>query len=66
MTTEHLLVETNSDGVATLTLNRPESLNSLSMELEFGLRDTIAALSKGPERARGGDHGQRPGVLRRR
>ncbi len=46
MTTEHLLVETNSDGVATLTLNRPESLNSLSMELEFGLRDTIAALSK--------------------
>src|SRR5690242_7483715 len=35
-----LLVE-RSDGVATLTLNRPESMNSLSVELKVALRTAL-------------------------
>ena len=34
-----------ADGVATLTLNRPESLNSLSTELKIQLRDTLAKIA---------------------
>jgi 2-(1,2-epoxy-1,2-dihydrophenyl)acetyl-CoA isomerase len=36
-----LLVERHQ-GVATLTMNRPESMNSLSVELKEALRDTLA------------------------
>lgn len=32
-------------GVATLTLNRPESLNSLDVDLKVALRDTLAAIA---------------------
>lgn len=39
-----LLLEV-ADGVATLTLNRPESLNSLNLELKVQLRDTLAKLA---------------------
>ncbi len=39
-----LLVET-ADGVATLTLNRPESLNSLSLALKVELRDTLTKIA---------------------
>ncbi len=42
--TETLLVE-RADGVVTLTLNRPESLNSLNTELKEALRDTLAELA---------------------
>ncbi len=42
-----LLVET-ADGVATLTLNRPESLNSLNTELKESLRDTLGQLTDDP------------------
>ncbi|HEY1488328.1 MAG TPA: enoyl-CoA hydratase-related protein, partial [Micromonosporaceae bacterium] len=34
-----------SDGVAILTLNRPESLNSLDLEFKVALRDTLAKLA---------------------
>ncbi|HEU4424180.1 MAG TPA: enoyl-CoA hydratase-related protein [Pilimelia sp.] len=41
--TEPLLVD-HTDGVTTLTLNRPASLNSLNGELKEALRDTLGAL----------------------
>jgi 2-(1,2-epoxy-1,2-dihydrophenyl)acetyl-CoA isomerase len=37
-----------ADGVATLTLNRPESLNSLSVDLKVALRDTLNNLADDP------------------
>ena len=42
--TDVLLVE-RADGVATLTMNRPESLNSLSLELKEALVATVRDLS---------------------
>jgi 2-(1,2-epoxy-1,2-dihydrophenyl)acetyl-CoA isomerase len=41
--TEPLLIE-RTDGVATLTLNRPDSLNSLNLALKDALREALAAL----------------------
>jgi 2-(1,2-epoxy-1,2-dihydrophenyl)acetyl-CoA isomerase len=41
---EVLLVE-RDEGVATLTMNRPESMNSLSVELKEALRDILAEVS---------------------
>jgi 2-(1,2-epoxy-1,2-dihydrophenyl)acetyl-CoA isomerase len=41
--TESLLVD-RTEGVATLTLNRPQSLNSLNRELKEALRDTLVEL----------------------
>ncbi|HYZ23545.1 MAG TPA: enoyl-CoA hydratase [Rhodopila sp.] len=38
------LLETVEDGVATLTLNRPESLNALSDEIRVGMLEAIARL----------------------
>src|SRR5208283_5295468 len=38
------LIETVEDGVATLTLNRPENLNALSDEIRLGLREAFARL----------------------
>jgi 2-(1,2-epoxy-1,2-dihydrophenyl)acetyl-CoA isomerase len=38
------LIETVDQGVATLTLNRPESLNALSMEIRFGLLESLERL----------------------
>ena len=40
---------TRDGGVVTLTLNRPDSLNSLDAELREALRDTLAALDTDPE-----------------
>jgi 2-(1,2-epoxy-1,2-dihydrophenyl)acetyl-CoA isomerase len=37
-----------ADTVATVTLNRPESLNSLSLELKVALRDTLDKLADDP------------------
>ncbi|MEV1287132.1 enoyl-CoA hydratase-related protein [Micromonospora sp. NPDC049679] len=42
--TEPLLID-RTDAVVTLTLNRPESMNSLDVALKEALRDTIAALA---------------------
>ncbi len=39
--TEHLLAH-KSDGVATLTLNRPQALNAMSGEMNAALQDTLA------------------------
>src|SRR3954452_14322968 len=41
--TDALLVD-RSDAVVTLTLNRPDSMNSLDVPLKEALRDTLAAL----------------------
>ena len=38
------LIETVEDGVATLTLNRPENLNALSDEIREGLLESIYRL----------------------
>jgi 2-(1,2-epoxy-1,2-dihydrophenyl)acetyl-CoA isomerase len=38
------LIETIEDGVATLTLNRPENLNALSEEIRLGLLESIHRL----------------------
>src|SRR5437763_16261824 len=35
------LLETSEDGIATLTLNRPERLNALSPEMTAGLKETL-------------------------
>lgn len=42
------LLETVEDGIATLTLNRPESLNALSDEIRLGLLDALARLGEDP------------------
>src|SRR6185437_13890556 len=38
------LLETIEDGIAILTLNRPEALNALSDEIRFGLVDALTRL----------------------
>jgi 2-(1,2-epoxy-1,2-dihydrophenyl)acetyl-CoA isomerase len=43
-----LLVD-RAEGVATLTLNRPDSLNSLDVDLKESLRDTLAQLAGDPQ-----------------
>jgi 2-(1,2-epoxy-1,2-dihydrophenyl)acetyl-CoA isomerase len=45
--TDALLVQ-RADGVATLTLNRPDSLNSLDTPLKEALRDTLGTLAGDP------------------
>jgi len=45
--TDPLLIDT-TDGVTTLTMNRPDSLNSLDVSLKEALRDAVAALSTDP------------------
>jgi 2-(1,2-epoxy-1,2-dihydrophenyl)acetyl-CoA isomerase len=40
-----ILLTDRTDGVVTLTLNRPDSLNSLDVALKIALRDTLAALA---------------------
>ncbi len=42
------LVETIEDGVAVLTLNRPDRLNALSQEMLSGLRESLAQLADAP------------------
>ena len=39
--TDSLLVD-RTDGVVTLTMNRPESMNALDVDLKEALRDTLA------------------------
>lgn len=45
--TDPLLIDT-TDGVTTLTMNRPDSLNSLDVPLKEALRDAVAELSTDP------------------
>jgi enoyl-CoA hydratase len=44
-TTDSLLIET-VDGVATLTLNRPESLNALNRDVWKGIADSVSVLGQ--------------------
>jgi 2-(1,2-epoxy-1,2-dihydrophenyl)acetyl-CoA isomerase len=46
--TDELLIERDG-GVVTLTLNRPDSLNSLNRQLKTSLRDALADLDSDPE-----------------
>lgn len=48
MDSKILLVE-EQNGVATLTLNRPEVMNAINFDLLYGLRDQIEALKSKPE-----------------
>jgi 2-(1,2-epoxy-1,2-dihydrophenyl)acetyl-CoA isomerase len=43
------LIETVEDGVATLTMNRPEARNALSAEMQKGLSDAIPRLAADPK-----------------
>ena len=54
-----------SDGVATVTLNRPDAMNALNTELKMALRDTLGAGCRGSRGARRAAHRHRPRVLRR-
>ena len=42
------LIETVEDGIATLTLNRPERLNALSMDMRHGLLEALERLGHDP------------------
>src|SRR5262245_8341767 len=42
------LIETIADGVATLTLNRPDRLNALSSPIMEGLLEALPRLAKDP------------------
>lgn len=44
---ETLTLSTN-DGIALLTLNRPDVLNSINTQLIADMRDAVAAVSKDP------------------
>jgi 2-(1,2-epoxy-1,2-dihydrophenyl)acetyl-CoA isomerase len=46
--TEPLLIE-RAGGVVTVTMNRPDSLNSLDIPLKLALRDTFTALDTDPD-----------------
>ena len=48
MTTEPLLLEI-ADGVATVTLNRPESLNAFNVALKVALREAVESLATDPK-----------------
>jgi enoyl-CoA hydratase/carnithine racemase len=48
-TPNSLLYETSTNGVATITLNRPERLNALTFEVYRELTDTFAALRNEPD-----------------
>ena len=46
--TDHL-IETRSDGVVTLTMNRPESLNAFSSTMMAGLEEAVPRLAQDPD-----------------
>ena len=55
-----------ADGVATLTLDRPERLNALTFEVYADLRDFFQELPRARRRARGRHHRPWPRLLLRR
>ena len=55
-----------SEGVATVTLDRPERLNAITEQLLDELLATLEAVAGDESDARSRPHRQRPRVLRRR
>lgn len=49
MSTEDVLLRADADGVATLTLNRPSSYNSLTVELKQRLLDALREVAADPK-----------------
>ena len=49
MTTSDTVLYEVSDGVATVTLNRPDAMNALNTELKTALRDTLLAAAADDE-----------------
>ena len=47
MTDEGLVLREDRDGVATLTLNRPDKLNAIDIPLMVALREHLDALAGG-------------------
>ena len=60
-----ILLREDVAGVAVLTLNRPQTRNSLSEAMLEALGDALTAIAARCQRARGRARRQRPGVLRR-
>ena len=46
--TDHLLVD-HQDGITTLTMNRPEVLNALSMDMRHAMFDAMDAIEHDPK-----------------
>ncbi len=46
--TDHLLVD-HQDGITTLTMNRPEVLNALSMDMRLAMFDAMDAIEHDPK-----------------
>ena len=59
-----ILLREDADGIATLTLNSPGSLNALSDAMLAALKDAFAATGGGPGHPRGDPERQGQGVLR--
>src|SRR5690242_17102863 len=48
-TTDQVLLRQDADGIATLTLNRPQARNALSVALMDALEHTLAAIAEDPK-----------------
>jgi hypothetical protein len=60
------LIETIEDGIATLTFNRPERMNALSMPIMQGLLDGLPRLARKSCRESDRPDRRRSRILRRR
>jgi 2-(1,2-epoxy-1,2-dihydrophenyl)acetyl-CoA isomerase len=46
MSKDNILLLDKSDGIATITLNRPDKLNAFNDELSYALQETLTDLEK--------------------